>query len=744
MSSGYAWDKWVEILKTEIKNSRPVIYGGTSDSGKHAFVCDGYDKDGLIHINWGWDGNSNGYFSLKDMPYSSDATMIINLEPDLTGKEYGRPYCTKDAIYSLLDEADFINVSVPEIKSGEAFEISSPGIRIPYRFDGDLGFALVDKNNEIKEIISKYRIYGTGEQNYEAYGGCTDFRGYGCVIQSEIQAEDKIHLVARESTEDPWKLILGCSAVPSSVSVNNCNSIMSVIEIECDEQIELRYNEVNSDNIIDFVLSDNQPVRKLFGSDLQCRFNLKPNLNGYGKVTIIGKGPYGDESTYLCVKNDEESFGYKLIDVNYRLQGKYYEYSEPQTVNVETPGTLKDLIDIEASNRMCDLTVTGAINAFDLWYIRDNMKGLQKLNLESAEIVGVATQDVYVNGFKIDDYQEDNTMPNWALNGMHLLEEVILPQNLKFLSNMCLTELNIRKIKLPASIEGFGLNNFFACANLTIIENLSPTPMPIKDCNFTGTNCPTEGALIVPEASIPAYKEAEIWKDFKSFFPLGTILPEKVIIENTEISLGLGESYTPVVSFYPENVSERKLTYKDYDESVITITSDGVINAVGVGHTMITVRSEIGGTAQYIFVTVYEDPIRYLQIEPDFIEGTVNDEKQLDLIIVPENATNKKDIIWSSSDDNIVEVDENGKIKLCNPGSATIMATCGEIFAKCEVTVNSPEGELENVVADFGYWDIYNSQGILVKKQVLKTEVENLSSGVYILTNGKDVVKFVK
>ncbi len=109
---------------------------------------------------------------------------------------------------------------------------------------------------------------------------------------------------------------------------------MSVIEIECDEQIELRYNEVNSDNIIDFVLSDNQPVRKLFGSDLQCRFNLKPNLNGYGKVTIIGKGPYGDESTYLCVKNDEESFGYKLIDVNYRLQGKYYEYLELQSVNV--------------------------------------------------------------------------------------------------------------------------------------------------------------------------------------------------------------------------------------------------------------------------------------------------------------------------------------------------------------------------------------------------------------------------
>jgi hypothetical protein len=30
----------------------------------HAFVCDGYDGNGLYHFNWGWGGAYDGYFKL--------------------------------------------------------------------------------------------------------------------------------------------------------------------------------------------------------------------------------------------------------------------------------------------------------------------------------------------------------------------------------------------------------------------------------------------------------------------------------------------------------------------------------------------------------------------------------------------------------------------------------------------------------------------------------------------------------
>lgn len=43
----------------------PLMYCGQSNSGGHAFVCDGYSGDGYFHFNWGWGGMSDGYFVLN-------------------------------------------------------------------------------------------------------------------------------------------------------------------------------------------------------------------------------------------------------------------------------------------------------------------------------------------------------------------------------------------------------------------------------------------------------------------------------------------------------------------------------------------------------------------------------------------------------------------------------------------------------------------------------------------------------
>lgn len=57
-------DKWEEIIYGELAAGRPMIYRGVSDQGGHSFVCDGYDGNGLFHINWGWGGSGDGYFAL--------------------------------------------------------------------------------------------------------------------------------------------------------------------------------------------------------------------------------------------------------------------------------------------------------------------------------------------------------------------------------------------------------------------------------------------------------------------------------------------------------------------------------------------------------------------------------------------------------------------------------------------------------------------------------------------------------
>lgn len=59
--------EWYALLQSEIDAKRPVLMNGYSISGGHAFVIDGYDTsmgEGYFHFNWGWNGMSNGYYSV--------------------------------------------------------------------------------------------------------------------------------------------------------------------------------------------------------------------------------------------------------------------------------------------------------------------------------------------------------------------------------------------------------------------------------------------------------------------------------------------------------------------------------------------------------------------------------------------------------------------------------------------------------------------------------------------------------
>ena len=62
----YDDETWQTMLKNELDLHRPLLYSGSGDQGGHAFVCDGYDDNGLFHFNWGW-GVANGFFALGNM-----------------------------------------------------------------------------------------------------------------------------------------------------------------------------------------------------------------------------------------------------------------------------------------------------------------------------------------------------------------------------------------------------------------------------------------------------------------------------------------------------------------------------------------------------------------------------------------------------------------------------------------------------------------------------------------------------
>ena len=61
----YSIDEWNDLMYNDISQGRPVCTAGWSGTGGgHSFVIDGYDGDGLFHVNWGW-GAGGGWYLLS-------------------------------------------------------------------------------------------------------------------------------------------------------------------------------------------------------------------------------------------------------------------------------------------------------------------------------------------------------------------------------------------------------------------------------------------------------------------------------------------------------------------------------------------------------------------------------------------------------------------------------------------------------------------------------------------------------
>ena len=92
-------EAWEELIYNELSAGRPVLYSGdkANSSSGHEFVCDGYQAStNMFHMNWGWGGVYNNYFTLRGdntlVPsglgtggYNRLQEVTVNIKPDEGG-----------------------------------------------------------------------------------------------------------------------------------------------------------------------------------------------------------------------------------------------------------------------------------------------------------------------------------------------------------------------------------------------------------------------------------------------------------------------------------------------------------------------------------------------------------------------------------------------------------------------------------------------------------------------------------
>ena len=72
-SNKYSMEEWMDLINIELQAGRPIPYHDLYEG--HAWVLDGIDADGKVHMNWGFNGRFNGWFEINALafhPYDDD------------------------------------------------------------------------------------------------------------------------------------------------------------------------------------------------------------------------------------------------------------------------------------------------------------------------------------------------------------------------------------------------------------------------------------------------------------------------------------------------------------------------------------------------------------------------------------------------------------------------------------------------------------------------------------------------
>lgn len=133
VKSEYTQEEWEQLLYSELLAKRPMTYSGNAGgSDGHAFVIDGYDAaNNLFHINFGWGGSGDGYYTVDDVSgaggYCGGQACVYNMRPKNRNIASSFKLASADMLAGNVDiQFTFVNNSTLPIEDLFVYDASQP------------------------------------------------------------------------------------------------------------------------------------------------------------------------------------------------------------------------------------------------------------------------------------------------------------------------------------------------------------------------------------------------------------------------------------------------------------------------------------------------------------------------------------------------------------------------------------------------------------------------------------------
>lgn len=516
---------WDAIIVNEINENRPVIYSGQDMSAGHAFVCDGYEMRGSVpyfHINWGWGGSANGYFSSDALnptvstshSFNDQTTIIYNIKPAESSAIWSPVHITSD------ERQIGMTSDVTSIDAGTKFTVRAGAFKnVSYEnFSGKIAVALFSSDGKFKQLLNSGKGLTLQSMQIMSPRLYSDFE---CSVPAGtvVADDDIIRMVTMSnngSTE--WLPVTG--------------DLITINEIKAKNNA-IPYFSIDIPSSVDGVLISDAGNKVIKGRD----YSFKVVSTSPDKVVTV------KANGFILTPASENI--YKISNVTSDQQIRIIVQAAEDVVSKRnlwvTAGELGNLISEADAGTIKELTLYGTIDVRDFTFIRERMK-LTTLDISSVNIAANGSNPA-------------NAIPTKAFSGYGSLQRIELPKNLSTLKNGCFNATGLRKIEIPASVSNYEYNIFLNCSYLSEVIVRRQSPAWVNWCVFAGT---PKSKLVVPIGSATAYRSKENWQDFKNIVEENPISPSSYMValqetegvkitpdsENLEVAAGSTFSFT--------------------------------------------------------------------------------------------------------------------------------------------------------------------------------------------------------
>ena len=167
-------------------------------------------------------------------------------------------------------------------------------------------------------------------------------------------------------------------------------------------------------------------------------------------------------------------------------------------------------------------------------------------------------------------------------------------------------------------------------------------------------------------------------------------LVQSITLDSSTLSLIVGDTWQLNADVQPTFASTRELEWTSSNPEIATVSSNGFITATGIGSATITAAAVDGsGVKAECMVSVSGVPVKSIVLSRTSASLKATETVTLTATVTPANASDKS-VLWSSNNNEIATVDDNGVITAQSIGETVISATSvsnPEVTADCRITV---------------------------------------------------------